>query len=292
MINEIEMIIPPRAISLEGFSILRLLPFAKRRTVGPFIFLDHMPQSKVTADHVLDVKPHPHIGLSTLSYMYAGQVLHRDSLGNELILKPGDVNWMTAGNGITHSERTPDELRHQPFDFQMLQFWVALPKEKEDMDASFEHHPAETIPSFDEQGAQIKLIVGSAFGKTSPVNVHSKLFFMSIELAAGKSFEFETENQESALYLLNGNLTLSDAVHLTGSFLVFKTGTKIQVQAREDSRFVIFGGMALPEPRSIYWNFVSTSKEKIEEAKLRWTEQRFPKVIHDEVEFTPLPPQF
>jgi redox-sensitive bicupin YhaK (pirin superfamily) len=292
MMNEIELIIPPRAISLEGFPIVRLLPYSKRRTVGPFIFLDHMPETTVHPGSPLDVKPHPHIGLSTLSYLFKGQVLHRDSLGNELVLKPGDVNWMTAGNGIVHSERTPDELRENSFAFQMLQFWVALPKEKEDMGATFEHHEAESIPHFKEQEAHVKLIAGSAFGKTSPVSTYSKLFFMSLELKSGSTFTFDTEGQEAALYLLNGAIDLSGTPYGASSFLVFKTGSKIEVHAKEKSELVIFGGEALPEPRTIYWNFVSTSKDKIEAAKARWVERKFPSVVHDNEEFTPLPPQF
>jgi redox-sensitive bicupin YhaK (pirin superfamily) len=174
----------------------------------------------------------------------------------------------------------------------MLQFWVALPKEKEEMEASFEHHDAEAIPHFKEQDAQVRLIAGSAFGKTSPVNVFSKLFFMSIQLKSGGKLVFDTESQDAALYLLSGALELSQTPYGASSFITFKTGTQVEIQATEPCELVLFGGESLPEPRTIYWNFVATSKDKIEAAKTRWQERKFPKVIHDEDEYTPLPPQF
>jgi len=290
--NEIDLVIPSHPITLAGKSIVRLLPYAKRRLVGPFIFLDHLPETTIHAGDPLDVPPHPHIGLSTLTYLYAGEIEHRDSLGNEVVLKPRDVNWMTAGKGVAHSERTPDLLRESSYPFHMLQFWVALPKEHEEDEPSFEHHDASTIPEWTQDDAKVRLIAGSACGKTSPVKVFSKLFFMSIELPSDGIFEFETDGQEAAMYVLNGAVDLSKVWFGAGSFVVFKTGESIQIHAKEKTELILFGGATLPEPRTIYWNFVATDKAKIEAAKKRWQEGAFPKVFHDETEFVPLPPQF
>ena len=285
--NNIELRIPPRTISIDGHPLFRYLPFTKKRAVGPFVFLDYLPPSE-TAGEGLSVRPHPHIGLSTLSYLYRGQALHRDTLGNELVLKPGDVNWMTAGRGIAHSERTPEGLSPSERQQHMLQFWVALPKDQEEREPEFFHHPKSEIPQLELNGVSITLIAGSAFGKKSPVKAYSKLVFMSLESARGGELEYETEDQTIGLIVLSGQVEITGQAPVKEELVVFEKGSRLKLKVAPGARFVLFGGLDFPEERFIEWNFVSSSKARIQQAKSDWREQKFGQVPN-ETDFIPLP---
>lgn len=286
--NVILMEIEPRLISLGGATVHRLIPYAKKHMVGPFIFFDYFPATDFAAGEGMNVRPHPHIGLSTLSYLLEGKVLHHDSLGNKQLLTPGDVNWMTAGIGISHSERTPPELHNLPHRLHLLQFWVALPLEHEEGPPHFTHHPQGSIPRFQVNGVDISLIAGSAFGKTSPVEVFSTLFFMDVRMTKGQVFEFDPENQELAFFILQGRLTVGDKEISRDDFVVLAHDSVLKVVASEETHLVVLGGEPLPEPRHIYWNYVSSSKEKIEKAKQAWRDGSFPQVP-GETDIIPLP---
>lgn len=286
--NVILMEIAPRLISLGGSTVHRLIPYAKKRMVGPFIFFDYFPATDFAAGEGMDVRPHPHIGLSTLSYLLEGEVLHHDSLGNKQLLTPGDVNWMTAGIGISHSERTPPALRPLPHRLHLLQFWVALPLDQEDSPPHFTHHAQESIPHFKVDDIDVALIAGSAFGKKSPVEVFSPLFFLDVRMKKGQIFNFDPEGQESAFFIIQGRLSVGDKEITTDDFVVLATNSSLQVIAKEDTHLVLLGGEPLPEPRHIYWNYVSSSKEKIERAKQAWRDGSFPQVP-GEPDIIPLP---
>lgn len=286
--NSILMEIPPRTAQLSGASVMRLMPYAKKRMVGPFIFFDYLPKAEFRAGEGLNVAPHPHIGLSTLSYLLEGSILHHDSLGSKQLLLPGDVNWMTAGKGISHSERMPPEADVKTHSLQLLQFWVALPLEHEDCEPNFTHHPKSAIPSFQVDEAEVCLIAGSAFGRSSPVKAYSPLFFMDVKIPEGASFHFNPEEQELAIFLLNGQVRMDDKTLGVDDFIVLEQGSQFEVIASENARLVVLGGEPLQEPRHIYWNFVSSSKEKIERAKDAWRSGAFPQVP-GETDVIPLP---
>ncbi|MEK2688065.1 pirin family protein [Bdellovibrio sp. GT3] len=287
--NSILMEIPPRLISLGGGSeVHRMIPYAKKRMVGPFIFFDYFPATEFGPQQGIHVRPHPHIGLSTLSYLLEGQVLHHDSLENKVLLNPGDVNWMTAGEGISHSETTPANLKDIPHRLHLLQFWVALPLSEEDRKPSFNHHPKASIPRFKVKDADVVLIAGSALDHASPVEVFSDLFFMDVRLKSGKEFYFDPRGDELAFYILKGSLKVGDKVIPPDDFVVLNQGSALHVFAAEDAQFIVLGGTPFPEPRHIYWNFVSSSKEKIENAKTKWADRSFPQVP-GEPDIIPLP---
>lgn len=289
--NHILMEIEPRMVSLGGGSkVHRLMPYAKKRMVGPFIFFDYFPATDFSAGEGMDVRPHPHIGLSTLSYLLEGKVLHHDSLGSKQVLTPGDVNWMTAGRGISHSERLPEDIRGKAHRLHLLQFWVALPVQHEDTAPSFTHHPQSTIPRFTEQGAEVTLIAGSAFGHQSPVKIFSPLFFLDIRLPKGKSFAFDPGTQELAFFIIKGSLLVGEKQISNNDFVVMEKDSSLMAVATEDTHFVLLGGEAFPEPRYIFWNYVSSSKEKIERAKEQWHDGSFPQVP-GEPDIIPLPPE-
>lgn len=287
--SNIELIIEERAASLGNFLVGRLLPFRQKRSVGPFVFIDHMGPSTIEKSNALDVGAHPHIGLSTLTYLFEGAILHRDSIGNELEITPGAVNWMTAGKGIVHSERTPERLRNTLSTLHGLQIWVALPKELEETTPSFAHIEEKDIPKWEENGVRYQLIAGEALGKKSPVPVHSSLYF--IEVKTSKDTEINLENQlfgESALYILEGEIELEGQKHGEKQLLVAKNSHLCQFTLKAGSTIYIFGGEPFPEPRFIYWNFVSSDKQLIEQAKNDWEKQLFPSVINEK-DFIPLP---
>ncbi len=287
--SNIQLIIEERSANIGNFLVGRLLPFREKRMVGPFAFIDHMGPVRMSDHENFDVPPHPHIGLSTLTYLFEGSVMHKDSLGTEMEIKPGAVNWMTAGKGIVHSERTPAYLRKSDKMLHGLQIWVALPKALEEMAPSFSHVAENEIPSWQQDGVSMKLIAGEAFGKKSPVPVYSPLYFIEIK---------NTEKQklnighhlfgESALYILEGNVESEGNVFHPKQFLVAKESKLCEFEMAENSTVYIFGGEPFPEERFIYWNFVSSDKELIEKAKMNWLEQDFPKVP-GETEFVPLP---
>ena len=287
--SNIGMIIEERAADIGNFMVGRLLPFRKKRAVGPFVFIDHMGPADLKDYENLDVPSHPHIGLSTLTFLFEGAIMHRDSLGTEMEITPGAVNWMTAGKGVVHSERTPEYLRTSDKRLHGLQIWVALPKELEQMEPSFTHIEASEIPHWEQDGVSFKLIAGEAFGKKSPVPVYSPLYF--IEIKSTKAAQINIGDDlfgESALYILEGSIISDGNTYGEKQILVAKDSKLCQFEISENSTIYIFGGDAFPEERFIYWNFVSSDKEIIEKAKRDWLEQRFPKVPN-ETGFVPLP---
>jgi redox-sensitive bicupin YhaK (pirin superfamily) len=285
--SNIELVIRPRINDIgDGFKVRRALPFQKKRMVGPYIFLDHMGPMQLDQDHKLKVRAHPHIGLSTLTYLFTGTIFHRDTLGFEQAIRPGEVNWMTAGRGIAHSERSvPDEEGI----LEGIQVWIALPKELEDIEPSFVHKSNAEIPYVDVGGASYQLVAGSAFGKSSPVPVHSQLFYLGGEVEAHHQFSMKLASQtEGAVYIAQGKIEVEGEVYEEGALISFLKGTAIDYKTLTKCRLVIVGGEVFPEKRYIFWNFVSSSPEKIEQAKLAWKNKSFGNVIHED-EYIPLP---
>lgn len=288
--SNIKLIIEERAASIGKFMVGRLLPFRQKRTVGPFIYIDHMGPVKLNERKNFDVLPHPHIGLSTLTFLFEGSIMHRDALGNEVEIKPGAVNWMTAGKGIVHSERTPEYLRHSQLNMHGLQIWVALPKELEQMEPAFSHIEESQIPGWADGDLQFKLVAGEAFGKKSPVPVFSKLFMLEIKSTTKRTVTIGDQLYgESGLYILKGAIESEGNIYESKQLLVAKDSKLCEFTIQENSIIYIFGGEPFPEERFIDWNFVSSSKELIEEAKQKWNAQSFPKIEGDEIEFIPYP---
>jgi len=288
--SNVGLIIEERAANIGNFMVGRLLPFRQKRMVGPFIFIDHMGPAKLKDYQNLDVPPHPHIGLSTLTYLFEGSIMHRDSIGSVMEIKPGAVNWMTAGKGVVHSERTPEYLRDTDKSLHGLQIWVALPKALEDCAPSFTHIEAQELPHWQQDGVAIKLIAGKAFGRTSPVPVHSDLYFIEItsaDQAASLNIGQDLFG-ESALYILDGQVRSEGHEYGPKQILVAQDSTLCAFELAPNSRVYIFGGEVFPEERFIYWNFVSSDKSTLEQAKEDWKAQRFAKVS-GETEFVPLP---
>ncbi len=292
--KKIDLVIPSREKDLGGFSVRRVLPYASHRMVGPFIFFDHMGPAEFAIGQGMSVRPHPHIHLSTVTYLFEGQIRHRDSLGNDQVIEPGAINWMTAGHGIVHSERSPEEVRVSGGRVHGIQCWVALPKELEDIKPSFDHYPAEILPQFEINGAKIKLLVGSAFGRESPVRVHSELFYLDVLLPHDCKLKLTLDGQEGAVYLVSGKVNINNVMLEPLTMAVGSTDESIEMEAYEPSRLMLLGGKPLGE-RFIYWNFVSSSEKNIEEAKIAWAtgpksgQSRFPKIEGDDQEFIPLP---
>lgn len=277
-----QLIIEERAANIGNFMVGRLLPFRQKRMVGPFIFIDHMGPAKMTAQQNMDVDMHPHIGLSTLTYLFEGAVFHRDSLGTAVEIKPGAVNWMTAGKGVVHTERTPDYLRNQPKTLHGLQIWVALPKKDEQCEPSFTHISANELPTWEDDGVEYKLIAGEAFGKKSAVPVYSPLYLIEIKSSEPKTVNIGAHLfGESALYILEG------AVHTEGNtfgpkqILIAKDSSLCAFELAANTTVYIFGGEAFPEERFIEWNFVASDKKLIEKAKTDWQNDLFPSVPHE-----------
>lgn len=272
----------------DGFMVARILPYASRRMVGPFIFLDQMGPAVHAPGRGLDVRPHPHIGLSTVTYLFEGAIHHRDSTGAVQTIRPGDVNWMTAGSGIVHSERSPDPERAQGQRLFGLQAWVALPAHAEEVAPSFHHHPASTLPSITLDGARRTLIAGSAFGAESPAKVWSRMFYIDVEAQAGASVALPDDHEERAAYIVSGTAELDGTAYQAGQMLVIAPGMTAILHVTTPARIALLGGAPFPEPRHIWWNLVSTRLERIEEAKADWRDQRFP-AVPGETEFIPLP---
>lgn len=287
--SNVSLIVEERAAHIGSFLVGRLLPFKQKRTVGPFCFIDHMGPAHLSADENLDVAPHPHIGLSTLTYLFEGTITHRDSLGTVMDIQPGAVNWMTAGNGVVHSERTPEYLRSQEKSLHGLQIWIALPKKLEECAPSFQHVETKNIPSWTENEVSYKLIAGELKGHRSPVNVYSPLYM--IEIYAQKDAEINLKDQlfgESGLYILNGSIESGEHTYTEKNILITQDAHLCTFKLKANSTVYIFGGTPFPEERWIYWNFVSSRRERIDQAKEDWKNQRFPKVP-GETEWTPLP---
>lgn len=290
--NTISLIIPARSKDLGGFTVGRILPFAKRHMVGPFIFLDHIGPAQMNPGQGIDVRPHPHIGLATVTYLFEGNMYHKDSLGSEQEILAGAVNWMTAGRGIVHSERNSPEQKKEARTLHGLQSWVALPIDQEDTEPEFHHHDAASLPVCKRHQVSLKVIAGSAYGLTSPVKIFSPLFYVEANMPAGTELPIPSEYPERALYLISGELHIAhnDKIEVIQAhhMVVFADKTDISISASEDAHLVLLGGATLPETRHIYWNFVSTSEARIEQAKSDWKNGRFAKVPGDE-EFIPLP---
>ena len=288
--DAIENLIIPRTSDIGGFSVRRALPTARRRLVGPFIFFDRMGPALLRADEALDVKPHPHIGLSTVTYLFDGEIKHRDSLGTELVIRPGDINLMTAGRGIVHSERTPENLRGHPMSVSGLQTWLALPDDKEEIDPTFSHTAQDRMPMIEADGVSGRVVIGAFEGMGSPVSTFTDTLYVDLRLEAGKRFPFAAVHEERAIYILSGELVVAGDRFAADQLLVFRPGDNITLEGGERGCHVmLFGGAALNSKRYIWWNFVSSSKERIEKAKEEWRTGRFDIVPGDEEEFVPLP---
>lgn len=287
--SNISLIIEERAARIGNFMVGRILPFRQKRAVGPFVFIDHMGPVKLSANDNLDVLPHPHIGLSTLTFLFDGAIVHRDSMGTEMEIKPGAVNWMTAGKGVVHSERTPEYLRNSDKSLHGLQIWVALPKHLEETKPSFQHIDANEIPTWEEFDVKIKLIAGEAFGKKSPVKVHSNLYFIEIKSEKAQTISIgDFLFGESALYILEGHIKSEGNTYESKQILITNDSKLCEFEIGERSTVYIFGGEPFPEERFINWNFVSSRKERLEQAKDDWINQRFPKVPGENA-FVPYP---
>ena len=290
--SAVEVIVVPRTHDLgDGFHVRRALPSRERRMVGPFVFFDEMGPHTFSAGQGLDVRPHPHIGLSTVTYLLQGEIQHRDSLGTSQSIRPGEVNWMTAGKGIVHSERTAPEQRAHPSPLFGLQCWVALPKSHEENDPSFLHFGAPELPVIEGDGATARIISGSFLGKASPVPVASPMFYVDLRLEPGARLTMPAEYSERAVYVLDGSLDLGrDGRFERGQLVVLKPGAAVTLGAggAAGARLMLLGGEPMDGPRFLSWNFVSSSAERIEQAKQDWIAQAFPKVP-GETEFIPLP---
>lgn len=287
--NSVKLEIEPKVRSIGPFDVRRTLPSAGCRSVGPFVFLDQMGPIMLPANGAMDVPPHPHIGLATLTWLVEGEILHRDSLGFEQLIRPGEVNWMTAGRGIVHSERTPDHLRGNPSPMFGLQCWLALPVAHEEMEPEFFHLDAGEMPSKTSDGATMVVVAGEAWGLVSPVRVFGSPFFAEITLEAGAVITVPAEIEERAICILQGQIDIGGDPYGTQRLLVLDPGAEVAVTALETSRIAVLGGAPLDGRRHMYWNFVSSSRERIEQAKSEWRARRFPLVPGDEDEFVPLP---
>lgn len=287
--SPVEMVISGRERDLGGFSVRRILPSPKKRMVGPFIFLDEMGPAEFLTGQGMDVRPHPHIGLSTLTYLFEGSMMHRDSTGIELEIRPGEVNWMTAGRGVVHSERSSAEVRARGQRLSGLQAWVALPAHSEEVSPSFEHRGSAELPVIEGEGRRVRLVAGSLFGKTSPLAVSSPLVYADISLAEGALLPVDAAYPERALHVLSGAVEVDGERYGPHGLMLFREGVAATLRALEPSRVVLIGGEPLEGPRHIWWNFVSSSKERIEQAKEDWKNQRFGRVVNDAEEFIPLP---
>jgi redox-sensitive bicupin YhaK (pirin superfamily) len=285
----VELLISARVRDLGGFSVRRVLPSMHRRLVGPFIFFDQMGPARFEPGRGIDVRPHPHIALSTLTYLFEGEILHRDSLGSVQPIRPGDVNWMFAGRGITHSERTGDEVRRAGGSLSGIQCWLAAPSEREEEAPSFEHHPASSIPRVRREGVTLDVVAGTAYGERSPVGALSPMLYVHAQLGAGATLAVDEEHEERALYVAEGAIGCDEHEVSAGTLLVLRPGAKVSVRAGEPSRVMLLGGARLAGERHIFWNFVSSSPARLERAKEDWKNGRFPKVPGDEIEFIPLP---
>ncbi|MGR3810955.1 pirin family protein [Jiulongibacter sp. NS-SX5] len=286
-----DLIIPQRSRDIGDFLVGRFIPFVHQRMVGPFSFIDHMGPTNITPGKNFDVDQHPHSGLSTLTYLLEGEIMHKDSTGTEQRIKPGSVNWMTAGKGVTHTERQPDDLRGKSYTMNGYQIWVALPKDLEEMEPEFHHIAAEELPVWNDGDAQFKLIAGKGYGRESPVPVHSELFML--EIITQKDYELSIENElvgEIGIVIEKGQITACENTIEPGNMLVSKTENICKLKIAANSHLLLFGGKPFPEKRYIDWNFVSSSKEKIEEVVEKWQNKAFPKVPGDDT-YVPYPPK-
>ncbi|MBV9654350.1 MAG: pirin family protein [Acetobacteraceae bacterium] len=286
----IGQVILPRAHDIGGFAVRRALPARERQMIGPFIFFDQMGPGEFLSGRGIDVRPHPHIGLATVTYLFDGGIHHLDSLGSDQEIRPGDVNWMTAGRGIAHSERTGPALRATGGRLFGIQSWVALPRAAEETAPAFAHYPAATLPRAEEGGVSLRLIAGEAWGLRSPVATHSALFYADARLGPGARLPLPDHHEERAAYVLDGDLEVGGDRFAPGRMLVFRDGDALFLQAGPGgARLLLLGGEAMDGPRHLFWNFVSSSRERIEQAKADWRAGRFGRIPGDDQEFIPLP---
>jgi len=289
--DSIELVIESKPRDVGSFTVRRALPSMRRRLVGPFIFFDHFGPIQLPLGRGMDVRPHPHIELATVTYLFDGEIVHRDSLGSMQIIRPGEVNWMVAGRGIVHSERSSPESRSAGVRMHGLQSWVALPVEREQTEPRFEHHPSATIPRLQVDGARLEIVAGTAYGERSPVGVLSPTLYVHASIEAGGRLSVDDTHEERGIYVAEGAIECDGGTFLPGTMLVLRPGAHVTVAAQQPARIMLVGGAKLTGERHIYWNFVSSSKERIERAKDDWQNRRFPTVPGDEVEFIPLPEQ-
>ncbi|SEF62720.1 pirin family protein [Marinobacterium lutimaris] len=283
----IEMVIEPRDRDLGGFSVRRLLPTAKRKMVGPWIFFDHMGPARFAPGEGINVRPHPHINLATVTYLFSGEILHRDSLGSLQPIRPGDINLMVAGRGIVHSERERPEVTASEHELHGLQLWLALPEDDEEREPAFYHYASEQIPKVDVEGVPVRVIMGSAYGLTSPVETYADTLYVEAHLQPGQSLTLP-DSQERAVYLAEGEACAAGETLAEHSLAILKPGANITIEAKKDSRIALIGGEPLGK-RFIEWNFVSSQKERIEQAKADWSARRFPLIPGDDQEWIRYP---
>ena len=285
-VDAIETLIVPRARDIGGFEVRRALPAPKRQMVGPFIFFDQAGPAEFLTGQGIDVRPHPHIGLGTVTYLYQGEFHHLDSTGADQIIRPGALNWMMAGRGVTHSERTPQLTRHGPSSLFGIQTWIALPEDREDDAPFFEHHGAGDLPEIIDTGIKARLILGTAYGARAPATMYSETFYLDVLLEPGARFPLPDDHEDRGLYITSGRVEIAGEVFEAGRMMVFRPGDRITVRAGEQgARLMALGGATLNGPRHIWWNFVASSRERIEAAKEEWRAARWGQGLFD------LPPQ-
>lgn len=269
--DALETLIIPRARDIGGFDVRRALPSPKRQMVGPFIFFDQMGPAEFITEGGIDVRPHPHIGLGTVTYLYRGEFEHRDSIGSHQMIYPGEVNWMTAGRGVTHSERTSEKTRGTRHSLFGIQTWIALPEHLEESDPDFEHHGKEALPLISDAGSEARLILGAAYGETSPVTMPSETFYLDVVLQPGAGFPLPDNHEDRGIYVTEGAIEVAGDIFEAGRMMVFRPGDRISVKAGpQGARLMALGGATMNGSRYIWWNFVSSSKERIEQAKEDW----------------------
>lgn len=287
--DAVEQVIVPRARDLGGFEVRRALPAAGRQMIGPFIFFDQFGPNEFLLGQGLDVRPHPHIGLATVTFLFDGEIMHRDSLGTSQAIRPGALNLMTAGRGVVHSERTAEELRDKPVHLFGIQLWAALPKAHEETAPAFVHHAESDLPRITGEGKRVRLIMGEAFGAHSPVRYPHPAFYAEAVLAPGAMLPLDPDYDERGIYVVSGEIDIGGQTFGPGRLLVLKPGDRISLLALSQARLMLIGGEPMDGPRHIWWNFVSSSKERIDDAKADWRARRFALVPGDEAEFIPLP---
>jgi redox-sensitive bicupin YhaK (pirin superfamily) len=294
--DPIALVVEPRERDLgDGFFVRRVLPAGKRRAVGPFLFFDHFGPTAFSPGGGLDVRPHPHINLATVTYLFEGEIDHRDSLGSSQTIRPGDINWMTAGRGIVHSERTPPAVRARGATVHGLQLWVGLPRAHEETAPVFHHHAGETLPVVRTRGAEIRVLAGEAFGARSPIATFSRLVTLDVKLDAGAEVELHADLGDRAVYVIDGDVSIAGRSFAPARMLVLAPHGAVRLSSERGARFVVVGGEPFPEPRHLWWNFASSSEERLEQAKRDWLHRRgepggpFPLVPGDDAEFIPLP---
>ncbi|CAM2802740.1 pirin family protein [Legionella worsleiensis] len=288
--QQIELEIIPRTVDLGGFDASRVLPTKQKRTVGPFIFWDQMGPGEFLTGTGIDVRPHPHIGLSTMTYLLSGTLEHRDTLGTFQVIVPGEVNVMTAGRGIAHSERTPQKERAQSHDLWGIQCWLALPLHQEEMEPDFKHYAQKVIPVHnDRHGITFRVVAGEWMGLKSPVNMHTDGLFIEWGLPAASQVSIPSIAEEQAIYILSGEVSIDNVRFKSNRMLILRPGSEVKITAMTHSMFVLLGGAPLDKPRYLWWNFASSSKERIEQAKQDWKEGVFGTIPGDDDEFIPLP---